>query len=70
MARRKHNTAHAGYLRLQTHSEYVILNASQRQESLRERAPKLRLQVNCLSCFNCAQWDRKDLDTVQHAYAT
>jgi len=42
---------HAGYLRLQTHSEYVILIASQRRKSLSERAPNLRLEVNCQSFF-------------------
>jgi len=51
----------------ETHSEYVILNASQRQQSLRERTPKLRLEVNCPSCFNFTQWDRVDLATIQHA---
>jgi hypothetical protein len=34
-----------------THSEYVILIAFQRQQWLRERASMLRLYVHCLSCF-------------------
>jgi hypothetical protein len=34
-----------------THSEYVILIGFSRQHRLRERAPMLRLYVNCLSCW-------------------
>jgi len=36
-----------------THSEYVILIGFSRQQRLRERAPILRLYVNCLSCWFC-----------------
>jgi hypothetical protein len=39
-----------------THSEYVINFASQGQQP-RERAPKLRLEVNCLSSFKFTQRD-------------
>ena len=35
-------TVHAGYLRLQTHSEYVILFVFPLQQRLRERRPMLR----------------------------
>jgi len=39
----------AGYLKLQTHSEYVILIASQLQQWLRERASTLRyMYIACL----------------------
>jgi hypothetical protein len=34
-----------------THSEYEILIAFQRQLSLRERVSMLRLYVHCLSCL-------------------
>ena len=39
-----------------THSEYVILTAFQRQQCLRESVSMLRLYVHCLSCFDMAPY--------------
>jgi len=43
---------HAGYLKLQIHSEYVVLTAFPVQQWLYKRAPQLRLYINCVSCLS------------------
>jgi hypothetical protein len=46
-----------------THSEYEILIAFQRQQWLRERVSMLRLYVHCLSClvmvYQLQLWQKK-----------
>lgn len=43
---------HAGYLRLQTYIEYLIIFAFPPQCHVRESASMLRLYLHCLSCFS------------------